>query len=278
MSDSASEPCPERVGLDTGLIHEIVLVDLVCREHLSSFRSSSLPGHLIHYIIEGEVHQRWGGHTQYLSPGNTVWYYQDQITTGEIQCAPWRFYTVNFIAPALSPPPFDQQVAKPGAAVAQRFAALLAAWRNHDVGPIQRQLAVHARLLDLLALMIPSQSEGFLMNSTTEGWWQVETKIRRALDQPWTLDELQTAAAVSIRSLNRACHRATGMSPMQRIKQIRLSYAKGLLLYSTLRISEIAQAVAYRRPQEFSRDYRQHYSLTPTQERRRGRDYRTLET
>ena len=268
----------DRSGIDTTLIHKVVLVDEVCRASVTPYRSSSLPGHLIHFFIEGEVHQRWGGHARYLGPGNTIWYYQDQITTGEIQLAPWRFYTVNFLAPALSPPPFEAQVTKHGDDVADCFAALLAAWRGHEAGPIRRQLAVHARLLDLLGLLIPSESSQFQMNSTTEGWWQVESRLRESLDQPWTLDALQTITGISVRTLNRACQRATGMSPMQRIKQVRLSYAKGLLLYSRKRIGAIAEAVAYGRSQEFSRDYRQHYGLTPTQERRRGRDYRTLET
>jgi AraC-like DNA-binding protein len=273
-----STPASDSLRIDTGLIEKIVLVDRVCRDQATSFRSSSLPGHLIHYVIEGEVHQRWGGHTQYLSAGHTVWYYQDEITTGEIQRAPWSFYTVNFIAPALSPPPFEAQVVRHGDAAAQRFEALLEAWRNTGLGPMQRQFTVHARLLDLLALLLPTQSEGFLMNSTTKDWWQVEATIRRALDQPWSLDLVQQHTGISVRTLNRSCQRATGVSPMQRIKQIRLSYAKGLLLYSARSVGEIARAVAYRRPQEFSRDYRQHYGLTPTHERRRGRDYRTLET
>jgi transcriptional regulator GlxA family with amidase domain len=54
---------------------------------------------------------------------------------------------------------------------------------------------------------------------------------------------------------------------MKRLKQIRLSLARGLVLYSDLNMTEIALRVGYGRVHEFSRDYRKAYGRPPTAER-----------
>jgi len=264
--------------IDSGLVNKIVLVDLVTRDIQTSFQSSSLPGHLIHLVVKGQVEQRWGPHTQQLAPGDIVWYYEDEIISGEITSAPWSFYTVNFIAPALNPPLFEERVRRGGPTATALFETLLTAWRKTTISPMLRHLSVHARLLDLLAYLMPKQSDEFQMNSTTELWWRVESKLRQNLGTAMNLNTLENLSGASSRTLNRACQRATAMSPMQRLKQIRLSYAKGLLLYSKLSISEIAYSIAYNRSQEFSRDYHRHYGITPTQERRSGNSYRIIES
>jgi AraC family transcriptional regulator len=73
----------------------------------------------------------------------------------------------------------------------------------------------------------------------------------------------------------RACRLAVGVSPMKRVKEIRLSYARGLVLYSQLPMTEIAMRVGYSRVQELSRDYHRRYGLTPSEDRQSGPDYRT---
>ena len=44
-----------------------------------------------------------------------------------------------------------------------------------------------------------------------------------------------------------------------------------------LSMSEIAYRIGYTRVQEFSRDFRQHFGLTPTQTREQGPQYREIE-
>jgi AraC-like DNA-binding protein len=277
MAQNSVRPIDRPPPVHTDLIKQIVLVDQVKRDQPVAYRSSSLPGHLIHLITAGEIEQCWSAHTRRLGAGDVVWYHEDEMANGQVVSAPWQFYTVNFLAPGLSPPPFEARVTQADSECHRLFAGLLTAWNDVDSSPITRQLIAHARLLELLTHIMPDQNAHFMMDSTTEGWWRVESQLRRNLSVSVDLTALAAMADSSPRSLNRTCLRATGLSPMRRVKQIRLSYAKGLLRYSQQTVSEIAYAVAYSRPQEFSRDYHLRYGLTPTGERRRGRDYRTLE-
>ena len=95
------------------------------------------------------------------------------------------------------------------------------------------------------------------------------------LSQPIDLRFLQSLSRRSRHSIIRACHLAVGTAPMKRVKEIRLSYARGLVLYSRLPMTEIALGVGYSRTQELSRDYRKRYGVTPTEDRQAGPDYRT---
>ena len=135
---------------------------------------------------------------------------------------------------------------------------------------------MQARLLDLLVAVLPTEHEAFVLDGTTEAWWKLEGELRKDLSIPIDLERLQTLGRMSQRSLNRACRRATGMPPMQRVKQKRMSYARALVLHSLLTMSEIAHTIAYNRVQEFSRDYHRTFGVTPTQDRKAGPDYREL--
>ena len=66
-------------------------------------------------------------------------------------------------------------------------------------------------------------------------------------------------------SIVRLCRQATGMSPMKRIQQIRMEEAKGLLLSSSLNITEIAQYLGYIRMHEFSREFTLYFGTSPKQ-------------
>ena len=75
-------------------------------------------------------------------PGTAVWYHENEAVEGRILKAPWVYYTVNFHAARLPPPPFEQRVWRPGAAVGDRFQSLLDAWRDRGC----RHSATHAGL------------------------------------------------------------------------------------------------------------------------------------
>ncbi len=262
--------------VDGSLITQVVLVDRIQRVRPLEFASSSLPGHLVHLILKGRVEQASGGRKYELGPGDAIWYYEDEPVSGSIVQAPWEFLTVNFIAPALSPPPFEARAKRAGEPALRAFTQLLSAWRNTTAGPTVRQLRVVSGLLKLLELLLPSGSQAFVINPAARLWWELESQLRRDLRQPIDLNLLQKLSRRSMRTIVRACHEALSMPPMQRVKQIRLSMGRGLVLHSDLRFSEIAARIGYPRVQEFSRDYRLHFGLTPSDDREQGPDYQRI--
>lgn len=259
--------------IDGALIRQVVLVDRIERARRVAFAATSLPGHLIHLVTSGRVRQEVEGRVYEIGPGQAIWYHDDEPVSGEIIEAPWRFLTVNFLAPALSPPPFEARVKIVDRNVTKHFEQLLDAWRDVKVGESIRQMRVTARLLDLLTLLLPRASQSFVVNPAARLWWDIESQLRKDLHRPIDLSLLQRISHRSMRTIVRACHEAIAMPPMQRVKQMRLSMGRGLVLHSDLRFTEIATRIGYPRVQEFSRDYHRQFGVTPSSDRRAGPDY-----
>ena len=211
--------------------------------------------------------------TQHFGAGDAIWYYENEPVQGSVLRAPWVFYTVSFLAPSLPPPPLDQRVCPATEGTVERMSRLLDVWRAVDLPGVQRHLQVHSLLLAVIADLLPTQSQHHRIDDPTQLWWRTEALVRDRLEQPVDLRLLQRLSGRSQRSVARACRLATGMSPMKRVKQVRLSYAHGLVQLSDLSMTEIAMRIGFPRVQEFSRDYRAHFGCTPSQDRRAGPDY-----
>ncbi len=263
--------------LDGAIVQSVVFIDKITRSEAALFQSSSLPGHLIHVVIEGRVEQRSAGVKQTIGPGDSVWYHENESIVGRIVEAPFTFYTLNFEAPTLSPP-MDQRVKSVGHQVLENVELLIEAWRDMTSPPTFRHIRVHALLLDVLFELIHDTVAVHHIDSPTRLWWDVESKVRTDLSRPIDLAFLSKLGHRSERSIIRACHAAVGMAPMKRIKAIRLSYAQGLVVHSTRAMTDIAISVGYGRVQEFSRDYHLNFGVTPSSDRKAGPRYRQFET
>lgn len=251
-------------------MQQVALVDRITRREAMSFQAVSLPGHLLHAVVSGRAEQTVNGVRQELRPGDAVWYYENEEVQGRVVEPPWTFYTVNFTAPTLSPPPFQERVKFLGPSLIRRMEALFDTWRDASAPPATRHVRVHAMLLDLLLQLLPESVQAFRMDSVTHLWWEVEAKVRADLARPIDMKFLERLSGRSQRTLVRACRLAVGESPMKRVKELRLSYARGLVQLSELTMSQIACRTGYGRVQEFSRDYHRQFGITPSEDRSRG--------
>ena len=251
-------------------MQRVALVDRITRREALPYQSVSLPGHLLHAVVCGRTEQTVNGVRQELQPGDAIWYCENEEVQGRVVEPPWTFYTVNFTAPTLSPPPFQSRVKSVGPSLVRRMEALFNTWCDASASPTTRHLRVHAMLLDILLQLLPESVQAFRTDPVTQLWWEVETRVRADLARPIDMRYLERLARRSQRTLVRACQLAVGASPMKRVKDLRMSYARGLVQLSELSMSEIAFRIGYGRVQEFSRDYRQRFGVTPTADRCSG--------
>ena len=260
--------------LDGAVIQRVVLIDRITRNETGWFKSTSPPGHLIHLVTEGRVRQESNGCRQECGPGDAVWYYENEWISGEILEAPWTFYTIAFVAPTLPPPPFEQRVRAADKVTDNTIEQLLAVWRDTSLPPTARHLQVHSLLMRVILALLPDSSHIQRIDRQACTWWHVEDKLRQDLSRPISLKRIVQLANCSQRAIVRSCHAAVGLPPMRRVKEIRLSYARGLVFYSNFSMTEIALRVGYSRVQELSRDYRLRFGVTPSEDRDMGPDYR----
>lgn len=261
-------------------IEKIVLVDEVIRPDAVRFRSSSTPQHLIHVTLSGEVQQSAGGQVEHFRGGDVIWYHAAEPVEGEILKAPWRFITISFTAPGISPPSADRRVMPGGTRTIPLARKVLEIWRNQQRPVLERSLLCTARLVDLLLdfapfTELPEPGRIYPANAR-ERWWDVERLLRQRLDSSIDLAAIAMLAGMSKRTANRVCKEATGSSPIQRLRELRMNHARGLLQHTDLPITEIAFRIAYSRVQEFSRDFKKRYAQTPREARKTVPDYREI--
>jgi AraC-like DNA-binding protein len=237
-------------------------------------RSSSRPGHLLQLTTQGEADHEIGGRRHRIRPGHLVWFHEDEPVAVRVRRAPWRLYTLNFLAPTLPPPAFENRVHRAGPALRRRFEALHARW-HEPATPRTRALRAHAALQQLLAELLEQLggdgAEGYDMDEAAALWWRLETALRADLSRPLRLSDLVAESGRSPATVARACHAAVGEPPMQRIKRIRMSMARGLLRYGDLEVRAVAERVGYGRPHELARDHKRFFGKTPREERREAR-------
>jgi AraC-like DNA-binding protein len=90
--------------------------------------------------------------------------------------------------------------------------------------------------------------------------------IRKNYREPFRVDDLAELIGMSTSAFYRNFQAATGMSPIQFQKKIRLHEARLLLASHPKDIAHIAYLVGYDSPSQFSREYRRLFGAPPSQD------------
>lgn len=80
-----------------------------------------------------------------------------------------------------------------------------------------------------------------------------------------TVEKLAKLSSMSEPSFYRSFKIVTGDSPIQYLKKVRLSYARGLIVKNNLRVNEAAAEVGYDNVSQFSREFKRHFKVSPSE-------------
>ncbi len=99
--------------------------------------------------------------------------------------------------------------------------------------------------------------------------WQLWEAVHRALDHPWTLDELAARAFLSKEHLRKLCRRELGRTPMQQVTFLRMQHARHLLSTTDDKIETIARQCGFANPFTFSNTFKAWSGWRPSEMRAR---------
>lgn len=99
---------------------------------------------------------------------------------------------------------------------------------------------------------------------------QVLRHIHRNLDKPLAVASLARIGGWSRWQFNRVFSEQTGQSVGQYVRELRLSLAAEMLLFTNQRIIDISLACGFSCDISFTRSFKQHFGCPPAQYRRRG--------
>jgi len=83
------------------------------------------------------------------------------------------------------------------------------------------------------------------------------------------ISDMAAAVFMSERSLSRKVKTLTGATPKQMLMTIRLEHAAQLLLSSESNITQLSYETGFSDPSHFTRSFKKHYEMTPTEYRER---------
>lgn len=89
--------------------------------------------------------------------------------------------------------------------------------------------------------------------------------IENHLDESIQVDNLAELAGMSSSVFHRSFKETTGDSPLQYIKKMRLNQAKYLMVYQSQSATQAALNVGYESPNQFSREFKRYFGVTPSQ-------------
>ncbi len=93
--------------------------------------------------------------------------------------------------------------------------------------------------------------------------------IRGRLDEQWTIKRMAAEARVSVRSIQRQVHEATGMAPGKWLQRERVARARDLLEETTLPVEAIAAHLGFGTATNFRQHFRAAVGLAPVNYRMR---------
>jgi transcriptional regulator GlxA family with amidase domain len=100
---------------------------------------------------------------------------------------------------------------------------------------------------------------------------QLQIWIETHHGRPIGMDDMVAAAGMSVRNLNRRFLAATGFSPRQYLRRVRIEAAKRLLEAPNASVERIAEQVGYRDPRAFIRAFGVVAAISPGQYRQKFR-------
>jgi AraC-like DNA-binding protein len=98
--------------------------------------------------------------------------------------------------------------------------------------------------------------------------------MRKNFDSPMEVGDVAREAGMAVTTFHRQFKRATGLSPVQFQKQLRLMEARNLIAYEGLAVSTAAYRVGYESASQFNREYSRFFGTSPS---KHGSSIRTLE-
>ena len=253
-------------SLETIRIEKVHFVEKVVRHRERTFKASSLSGHLIHFVIQGEVEQESNGIRQHLKAGDVVWYEPNSIIRGRVLKSPWAFFTVSFESSNLPFIPSDSRVVEVTSQDKAQFDQLHTLWLSRSYRGLEGGLELMSCLYKIVAMCYPNVATPVITSDVSSSWWTIESNYTQHIAEATpSLRTIATEQGITLKKLAEVCRKATGEAPKTRLRTVRMAHVKGFIISSDMTISEIAHKTGYSRVQDLSRACKKFFGMTPIQ-------------
>ncbi|OWW24359.1 hypothetical protein B4Q04_16075 [Zobellia sp. OII3] len=222
----------------------------------------SLSGHLLHLVTKGSYTVKINGIKYNVSEGDVIYYYESEEVETIGNKEEVIFYSISYQAPSLLPLPVNKRVFHADIELKKLFDQLFMGLSSED--KINKRFIVYSSLLTILSEIGGGQLDYRNKEDENELWWAIERRIRKNKTFRPSLSSLSKIAGYSRATLIRSCKRATGLTPINRIRSIRMEEAKSLLSFANMNVTQVSEYLGYNRVHEFSREFSKYFNTPPS--------------
>lgn len=154
--------------------------------------------------------------------------------------------------------------------IASRFGTIIEdmlALKSDKGSPIMRTAARHMcafRILEMIcSIAAPSPEAAHILHHSA-ALAPALTFIRKELGRRIEVKDIAESAGLSVSHLHSLCKNSLGLSPMEYVKEIRLTECRYRIAATDATLSEIARAYGFADQFHFSRSFKNRFGITPS--------------
>lgn len=132
---------------------------------------------------------------------------------------------------------------------------------------ISKNIRIQSLLLDLIAFqleLITATVDSTLHNNLLEKVVRAQMLIEQDLSKSYTISELAKAVGTNEQYLKMNFKRHLGKTIMNYVLEVKMLYAKRLILTGDCRIADVAQMTGYKHATHFSMSFKKYFGVLPT--------------
>lgn len=233
------------------------------------------PYYIVHYVISGKGEMTIGGKTYQLSTGDSFFIFPgESVHYTSQKHDPWRYCWIGFKGNRFKHILQRSHISTHAPIVSVQSTDEIKPYFDHIISLLSSSeqytsLQVSAYLQLLLAkycqINVPNEQKKYDNKSTSQR--QIEETIAYIdyhYPQPITIEELSQRVGYHRSHLCKLFKQITGLSPLSYLIKVRLEQAQ-LLLAQHIPVNQVALAVGFSDPLYFSKLFKRHYGMSPTQ-------------
>ncbi|MGO3806204.1 MAG: helix-turn-helix domain-containing protein [Sphingobacterium sp.] len=132
---------------------------------------------------------------------------------------------------------------------------------------VSKNIRIQSLLLDLIAFqleLITATADSTLHNNLLKKVIRAQMLIEQDLSKSYTISELAKAVGTNEQYLKMHFKRHLGKTIMNYVLEVKMLYAKRLILTGDCRIADVAQMTGYKHATHFSMSFKKYFGILPT--------------
>jgi len=221
------------------------------------------------YVDQGTLHSVADGKDLLLKKGDFTLYAPDQwhMQYADMDVSP-RYVTISFTISGGDVSPLFNRVHKTGQKPMLLLQQLLQEWANQDTYSLDMMLSLLTQLLiTLLRQTNPGSnklSTGYSLHNENEIVRKAQQYISSHIRSKLSVPIVSSGIDISPSYLTALFHKHLQISPGEYIRRIKLQESKQMIRENTMNFTEIAAALQYSTVHHFSRQFKEHFGITPS--------------